>query len=600
MSNERDIIKSLLIKEELELLQTLREKVLSKDQFTQEVSQVLSGAVKRAQTNDGSFERALSQPIQKGVSRAFSDNKQSIIDGLMPIMGQLIRKTVSNSIKQFVSDINRTLELGFSSKALKWRWQAYKADITFAEMVFQKTIRYQVTEIFLINSDNGLLIEHVGTDDMLKDNDAISAMLSVIKEFIGDSLSSPDDDLQSAEMGGNLLFFAHGPKAFMTLVVKGSPKERFKSDSQKLIEDVHAEFSDVLVDENNYRENDELQRHLRSHLVVKEISDSTKKTNWLPWIAGLILIIGGMSYWAYSKQQKLKNITQIVNSIDGVVVQSITKQDGKFLIKGMVDPIADLSVLKKDEVTLETHPYISLDENIIKKRINATISDFDNVSALLEGNRVIVSGFVSQSESQKITNRLLRVAGVEIIINELTTDNSESIKALVNQTMPNKHDAVLKISHNEVSISGSINHDNYQRLISQLKKPFPDITVKSDGLEVLETTQGLIDLINKTTINIPSYKRGNEKEIEQLENVIKSLQLLVKRDIIMHLVLTGESDCQGYESDKHSQVRANTLKDKMIEAGIDANLILTEIKSCQSDLNNRQESLLNVSFMISN
>lgn len=596
MSNERDILKSLLIKEELELLQTLREKVLSKDQFTQEVAQVLSGAIKRAQKEDENFERVLSLPIKKGVSRAFSENKQSIIDGLLPIMGQLIRKTVSNSIKQFVSDINRTLELGFSTKALKWRWQAYKADITFAEMVFQKTIRYQVSEIFLINSDNGLLIEHVGTDDMLKDNDAISAMLSVIKEFIGDSLSSPDGDLQSAEMGGNLLFFSHGPKAFLSFVVKGSPTERFKSNSQKLIENVHADFSDALKDEQNYRDNDELQSYLRSNLVTKEISETTTKINWLPWVLGFLLIIGSIAYWTYHKRQQFNEVNNTLQSIDGLYVQSITRKDGKFLIKGLLDPMADLSVLNNSEVTFQTQPYISLDENIVRSRIKKITSGYASIIVLLDDGILTVSGLVSPSESEEITNHLIQIVGVESIINELTINNTELLKVFVLQNLMISDDLKFECSHNEVLLFGTIKHDEYHDFIIKLKKDFPNVVVNNNALEVVETTQVLIDKVNNTKINMPSL--GAVDDSEQLLNVIESLQLLIKRDSTMRLLITGESDCHGAASNTYSQIRADTIKERLIKAGIDEQMILTDVNTCQSNADYKQEALLNVSFKI--
>ena len=44
----RDVLKTLLIKEELEVLENLK-KLLSEEQFTEEVSKVLANALKRAQ-----------------------------------------------------------------------------------------------------------------------------------------------------------------------------------------------------------------------------------------------------------------------------------------------------------------------------------------------------------------------------------------------------------------------------------------------------------------------------------------------------------------------------------------------------------------------
>jgi OOP family OmpA-OmpF porin len=303
MNNERNILKSLLLKEELEVLEQLKQKLLSKEQFTEEVAKVLSKAIKRAHQKDVNFEKALEKPIREGVIKAFSESKQSIIDALLPIMGQLIRKTVTNSIKQFVADINRAIDQGFSTKAIKWRWQAKKAGISFPEMVFQKTIRYQIEQIFLINRENGLLIEHVGKDDLLKDNNAISAMLTAIQDFIGDSLDTPEANLQSAEIENVEYLISSGPKAYLAAVVKGSPTERLKEKLQKLIENIHADFSGYLVKEDEYRNIPDLNDYLRGHLVTKSLEEEQTQTNWLPWDIIPLLILSGLIYWSYTRNK---------------------------------------------------------------------------------------------------------------------------------------------------------------------------------------------------------------------------------------------------------------------------------------------------------
>ncbi|MCF6318551.1 MAG: hypothetical protein L3J83_04595 [Proteobacteria bacterium] len=608
MSKELDTLKTLLLKEELQLLDSIKQKVLSQEQFTQEVSQVLSRAIKRAHKEDKGFENALSAPIQEGVSRAFSDNKQSIIDGLLPIMGQLIRKTVANSIKQFVADINRILELGFSTKAFKWRWQAIKTGKSFAEIVFQKTIRYQVNEIFLINQENGLLIEHVGTGNMLKDNNAISAMLSVIQEFIGDSLQSPDDHLQSAEMGENLLFFAHGPKSFLVFVVKGSPTERFKIKAQELVENIHAEFSDVLIDEQNYRNNPDLQNYLQNRLVTKSISDTPKKINWIPWVIGILAIIVALTYLSIKRNNEYQQMATTANSIDGLYVQSVTRKKGKFIIKGLIDPLANITSLQHENIVLDTKPYVSLDEAIIKKRLELIVTDFPGVHVNTDHVKTVhvntdkqtlnVEGNISADNYSILMTRLNSLIGIEQINNRLVVDNSPAIAAFAQSYFTTNKQLKYVVSHNHVSLTGTLTYKKHQDFIQKITHQFPETTFDNKHVTLSDSNQLLIDKINATVINMPLLEKNNTKQARILEETTDHLQQLLKRKAAFMLTIVGQSDCYGTLSDDHSSKRAKTIMSTLIQNAINPAFMSTKIQACDQFDRTFNDAQKNVYFLI--
>ncbi len=598
MSKEHDILKSLLLKEELQLLDRIKQKVLSQEQFTKEVSKVLGGAIKRAQKEGKGFEQALFEPIQKGVTRAFSENKQSIIDSLLPIMGQLIRKTVANSIKQFVADINRTLELGFSTKALKWRWQAFKTGKSFAEIVFQKTIRYKVDEIFLINQENGLLIEHVGTDDMLKDNNAISAMLSVIQEFIGDSLQSPDDRLQSAEMGDNVLVFSHGPKAFLVFVLKGSPTERFKVKAQKLIENVHAEFSEALSTEQEYRTNSNLRHYLRSHLITKNINDFQQKINWIPWIVGVLTIVIGLVYWSYQKSREYKNLVDTTNTIDGLFVQSIMKKDGKFNISGLLDPLADTSELQLEDVVLNTKPFISLDVEMIKKRAELVTADFDGVTIKIDNQILTVEGLISPENQTKLIQKLSTIAGVKKVNNLLTIDYPTSIAIFTESFFSSSDGIEFTISKNKVSLSGVLSYKKHQNYIQETKSEFPEIQVVSTKLNISDSSQVLINKINTAVINVPLLKAKDSEQIRFMAEITYSIKQLLQRGDVFSIAIMGQSDCYGTLSNEFSSNRAETIMKALLQSSINPVVMTTKIQGCDRFNRPYNDGQKNVSFLI--
>ncbi len=598
MKKEQDILKSLLLREELELLDKISQKVLSEDQFTEEVSQVLGNAVIRAQKKSGQLQRALSAPIRAGVKSAFTDNKQSIIDSLLPIMGKLIRKTVTNSIKQFVNDINRALELGFSSKAIKWRWQAYKAGITFPEMIFQKTVRYQVEEIFLINRENGLLIEHIGSDDMLKDNNAISAMLTAIQDFIGDSLkSSETDSLNSAEIANKQFIITYGPTAFLATVVKGSPTEKFKERLQQLIENIHADFSSDLSQEDQYRNIAGLSAYLKPNLVIKNITEGEKKINWWPWVIGVLLIISTLSYWTYQRKKEFDHITELTQSIQGLSVNSINRNGSGFLIEGLIDPLADTSQLNELNITLKTRPFISLDPGIIEKRVIAAISNFDGVQAMVSGDTVTLSGTLKQSQHTLLLSKAKAIVGINNIDDRLTIDNSEQIQRYLDNI--NTDDNIMaKVRYNSVQLSGSSNFEQSVQLKTSLSNQFPQLEINDSQLNIIDSTKQLISTINDLEINMIITKSQVIQNSSEFMLLIKNLQSLIKRGVKITLEIIGHSDCNGRLSDSFSMKRAEMIRGLLIAEGIEPTLLSTSITQCKQLDQQKQDALIKVTFNI--
>ncbi|MCF6288964.1 MAG: hypothetical protein L3J53_07000 [Proteobacteria bacterium] len=546
MSKERDILKSLLLKEELEVLATLKSKLLSDEQFTQEVANVLTQAIQRANKQDKKFSNALYPPIKAGVMRAFATSKQSIIDALLPIMGQLIRKTVAHNIKQFITDINRAIEQSWS---LKWRWQAYKAGITYPEMVFKKTIHYQVRELFLISRKNGLLIEHVGANNSLKDNDAMSAMLTVIQDFISDSFQQDDANLQSVVIKNNEYIITSGPKAYLASVVKGIPTERLKERTQELIENIHADFSESLTQEELYRHNVDLNAYLVKHLITKNKDSQNTNINWKPWIIAIILIFASLFYRGYQNYQKqvtYNNLVTVAENIDGFYLQAITKTSKGLLIKGLKDPLADIYELQGSNITIKTKPYISLDEAIIKLRIDRVISKYPNINAKFDGSNITLTGTITPANRSKILYKTNKILGIDEVFDKLILDKEPEIEKKLPQ---------------------------HQSRIS---------------------TKLLIAAINQTTINMPKFKLGEEND--KLKKIHKNLHLLMQQESRMNVIITGASDCNGILSDSFSQQRADKLKQNLLQNNIDKFVIKTKIKPCTNYNQNKNESLLNVSF----
>ena len=592
MTRERDVLKTLLIKEELEVLENLKKKLLSEEQFTEEVSKVLANALKRAQKKDSKLDIVLAKPIQDGVTKTFSENKQSIIDSLLPIMGQLIRKTVTNSIKQFVADINRTLELGFSAKALKWRWQSYKTGIPFAEIVFEKTIRYQVNEIFIIDNETGLLVQHVGKEETLKDKNAMSAMLTAIKDFVGDSLQSTDSGLMSADFGDSQILIATGPKVYLAMIVKGSPSERLKELNQKLIEEIHSNFSDSLLDTNNFQSIDGIEDFLRPYLVTKNITEEKKSINWVPWIIGLLLIISGLSYLAYKRHTEFNQAQNIVNSTPGLYLQELKKSGDGFVAKGLLDPDADVSQLKENNIQLETKPFISLDEEIIDLRINNILKPYSKVNYNLDHKTLSLTGYLPNDSYKSIFDRLNKVTGINSIRNTTKPDFSMEVEEfLLNHN--NLEGVSYNIEPDKLTLNGSTKLATHNKLITELKQQFPEVTIEDSQLDISDSTEKIISQIERDSVVISDESESHSSE---LLSVIEQIKTLINRFPNSQITIIGESDCQGLNSDRFSQQRADSIKALLIENMIEESHLRTSITPCENFNNDVDDSKKIVRF----
>jgi OOP family OmpA-OmpF porin len=593
MSSERDILKSLLLKEELEVLSQLKQKILSEEQFTQEISRVLSGAIKRAQETDMGFERALAKPIKTGVTKAFTENKQSIVDSMLPIMGQLIRKTVTNSIKQFVSDINRVLEQRFSLKAIKWRWQAFKAGTSYAEMVFKKTISYQVKELFVINRENGLLIQHVGDNDMLIDNNAVSAMLTAIQDFIGDSLQTSESGLSSAAIGDVSYFISLGPKAYLATVIKGSATERLKEKSQQLIENIHAEFSELLTQEEKYQQDPEFDVYLRSHLLSKSISDTPKKVNWLPWIIGIVLLISGLIYMSYQKRQKFNALENLAQSIEGLYIKSIKQTDGQYIITGLLDPRADTTKLIGPNIVLNTQAFISLDPVIIKKRIRILLDNHKNINFDLFDGNLLLTGNIEKSASEDLLSELTAIDGIRSINNQLSYIEPQSIAHLLKEYQNKFQQMAYHFDQNTLTISGTVDYNSYQSLTQEIRSQYSHIKLNDSAILISDSTDKLINIVEASIINFPNEIEDNSAQYAKLADKIEKI---FNRNNSLTLEIKGESDCYGKTSNQHSDIRAQSAINFFTQRGLDSKRLIKKIQPCVNYIIKPDLSKLNVTF----
>ena len=250
-------LQRLLLGDDHSRLNLLDKRVSDFESRSNDVAEVLPDAFERI-ANDPVLEAELEKPMMRTIRASIKRDAPAFAEYLFPVMGPAIRRAVADALKSLVQRINVAMENSFTIKGLRWRLEAARTGVPFAQIVLRHTMRFTVQEAFLIARDTGLVLAHAHRDEnLVLDEDAVAAMLTAIQSFIQDSLGmSSDDPLRSAELGNRTLWVINGPEAILACVISGTPPRTLRDELMALLESIHARYGERFNESNDTLAND--------------------------------------------------------------------------------------------------------------------------------------------------------------------------------------------------------------------------------------------------------------------------------------------------------------------------------------------------------
>ena len=124
-------------------LGTLDARVAGVERAEDELHARLPAAIERAGQGAGAerMASALARPVTQALGAAVRENRALIVDVLFPVIGPAIRKAIAESMRNLVADINRTMESSFTPRGIRWRIQAWRSGVPYAEIVLKKSLK---------------------------------------------------------------------------------------------------------------------------------------------------------------------------------------------------------------------------------------------------------------------------------------------------------------------------------------------------------------------------------------------------------------------------------------------------------------------------
>ncbi len=456
-------LRALLLADEPERLKQLENKVYDSEQQLHQLAKLLPKGIQQSHLkNKSDLLHYLAPAVKDILKQWIIDNPKEISDVLFPVIGEAIRKAIKKALKNMQANIELALEHSLSPQALKWRLQAWKTGKSFSELLLLNSLDYQIEQVFLIQSETGLLVAHAQSEKaIIKDPEMISGMLTAIKDFIIDSFSAKENTLSALSLGDLSVRLYVSPHATLAAVIRGNPPAEIDELIQENIEQIHRYYAPLLRFYNGDGQLNQVTPYLKNCLVSqlkKEYSKVEKhKAPFFIWLIPIVfsLTMGILFYQKHQTQKQWQTLLQSVENEAGWVLKSVDKKALKITV--FKDPLAKNMVDFKHQLNndlalkLKWHqiPFLSLDNEILIKRIKTLISIPQTVQFKIKNNILYLSGKASKKWFSQQNFKSLNYMGINRVnINKLqliNTHNKNQLNQIIKLLKPPK---TVKINMN--------------------------------------------------------------------------------------------------------------------------------------------------------
>jgi outer membrane protein OmpA-like peptidoglycan-associated protein len=342
-------LKAILIGAERTQLQDLQRRFDDSSGRAEDISRVLPEAVRLRGGRDNQLRKALQATIEEALNVSVKRNPRALAEALFPIFGRALRKAVAAELQATLHTLDHMLESSFSIRSLTWRIEALRTGKSYSEIVLMRSLLYKVEQVFLIHRDTGLLLQHaVAGGESVRDPDMVSGMLTAIQDFVRDSFTSGTEELETVRIGDLTLVIAYSPHAILAGAVRGVVPGDLNHVFQDGVESIHAShLKDLMNFEGDTCRFDDCKPILQKCLLGQ--ADRTKGQNNGHWMsralvvglpALLIIVVAGWLTMRGQEQRRWNGYIRTLESQPGIVVAHERRDGGRFIIRGLRDPLA--------------------------------------------------------------------------------------------------------------------------------------------------------------------------------------------------------------------------------------------------------------------
>ncbi|HEU4665912.1 MAG TPA: hypothetical protein VFS55_17925 [Dokdonella sp.] len=375
---------------------------------------------------------ALSEPVAEALGAAVQKHRQSLVDALFPILGPMIRKAIAEALRSLVTNLNGAIESSFTVRGLRWRMQAWRAGVPYAEIVLKHRLAYGIDHVFLIDRSNGLVLHHASAPGLPPlDADAIAGMLTALGDFVDDSVGGDAGGaLDSAQVGEDLVWVEHGPRVNLACFVHGVPPPQLRTLMEQRVEEIHARLLALPPDASPRAIGEDafVRERLEPAALLRDTDEATapaaaRRPSRGPLLALVLLalaLLGGYAWerWRWSVQ--VDALRARLAAHPGFLLSGIDARPWRELtVHGLLDPDAEPldAVLAGADLggvrpRLDANGYVAADDAVIARRATRLLAPPPSTAIDVRERVLHLSGTAPQAWIDGALARAAWVAGV--------------------------------------------------------------------------------------------------------------------------------------------------------------------------------------------
>lgn len=546
--NALNALKSLLLGEERHQLEEINERLEDPELRSEDFAEVLPDALRRSQENGGDLVDALEPPVTQCIQRSINRDPDNFANALYPVMGPAIRQSIAHTLKSLVDNINRSLEQSFSLQGLKWRLEARRSGVPFAEVVVRHTLEFRVEQVFLIQPGSGLLMKHV-QDEIAgeSDADAISGMLTAITQFVKDAFQAEQHEgLETVALGDHTVLLVHGPHAYLAAVVRGVVPSELRQQCQQVLEDLHRRFRARLAEfDGDSASLDPLVPRLQLCLQSRARETKEKKGLSPALLIAIAIVLLLLAWFGWHTWQQHREAVawrdrqaQLVESLDsepGIIVTDVTYGGEKIQLRGLRDPLsrpaADLLAaagIAPDQVRMQWRSYHDLDPRFVLQRARQKLSPPATVSLDLEHGILLARGYADPNWLQRAELVASAMTGINAFDGTQLDSVDEYLRQEASRRLSPPAEVELRVEQRVAKLSGVASADWIDTIEPQLES-LPELS-GIDRRELVSTEQiqfqQLRSRIENSFVYFPERSELGQEQQDVLAHIATDLQNL--------------------------------------------------------------------------
>ena len=399
-------VRELLFGAERRQIEELRRRLDTLELSPDELAEHLPRAIAMRSARDRDLAVALAPTVERAIGESVRRNPRDIATAIFPVLGPAIRKAIAEAMAGLVQAVNRAVEHSISPRGLRWRLEAWRTGVPFAQVVISHTLVYRVEQVFLIHAETGLLLGHV-PDELGDDANLVSSMLTAIRDFVSDSFQARDTgELRTFSAGDVCVLAEPGPQAYLAAVVRGQYAPALVTKLQQTLEAIHLQWADALGAFDGDAAPFAGTRPLLEDCLDTVLADDAPAARrgmarfaWLVPVAVLLLLIGVPLVRA---QQRWRRAVAAIEAEPGLVLVRAERDWGRWSFAGLRDPLARdpavvLAGLGADTTSVDGRwePFVSSEPALALVRARRALAPPPTVTLRLTRDTLVAEGVAS-------------------------------------------------------------------------------------------------------------------------------------------------------------------------------------------------------------